>query len=121
MNPEDLEELAEDRFLTALGRMLLAIDNKTSVIDQQRMKEIRFAYYAAKEMLIKEGMKLSYKLNEPLKSMGSVSIEGRELSFDNPEWFARTAEFSNNTEVYPLANGDVRVTFTFHGLTHPIE
>ena len=31
------------------------------------------------------------------------------------------AEFASNTEIYPLAENKVRMTFTFHGLTAPIE
>mgnify|MGYP000216046892 CR=1 FL=1 len=44
-----------------------------------------------------------------------ISIE------DNPEWFARAAEFASNTEVYPLTKNRIRLTFTFHGITTPIE
>ena len=53
--------------------------------------------------------------------MGSISVEGPMLEFDCPEWFSRVAEFASNTEVYPLAKNKVRMTFTFHGLTKPIE
>ena len=64
---------------------------------------------------------VSYKLYQPFKSMGSVSVEAKVLEFYDPEWFARAAEFASNTEVYPLAKNRVRLTFTFHGLTKPIE
>ena len=48
--------------------------------------------------------------------MGSVSVEGKSLEFDDPMRFARAAEFASNVEIYPLANDRVRLTFTFHGL-----
>ena len=53
--------------------------------------------------------------------MGGVSVEGKVLEFAGSKWFARAAEFASNTEVYPLAKNRVRLTFTFHGLTAPIE
>ena len=46
--------------------------------------------------------------------------ETERLDFDNPEWFARAAEFASNTEVYPLAKNRIRLTFTFHGITTPL-
>lgn len=121
MADKSITEIKEDDFLSLIGKLLEEADKKASILNPRRLREMRFAYSAAKEMLVKDGMRLSYKLNEPLKSMGSVTIEGTVLSFDNPEWFARTAEFADCTEVYPLSNGDVRITFTFHGLTDPIE
>lgn len=121
MADKSIAEIPEDDFLSLIGKLLEEADKKASILNPHRLKEIRFAYSAAKEMLMKDGMRLSYKLNEPLKSMGSVTLEGRVLKFDNPEWFARTAEFADFTEVYPLSNGDIRITFTFHGLTEPIE
>lgn len=113
--------IPEDEFLCLIGSLLEKADRKASVLNPARLREIRFAYSAAKEMLLRDGVRLSYRLNEPLKSIGSISLEGRDIRVDKPEWFARTAEFADCTEVYPLADGGVRVTFTFHGLTNPIE
>ena len=56
--------------------------------------------------------------------VGLVSGEKVQISISascpeaNPE---RVAEFANNMEVYPLVKNRVRLTFTFHGLTKPIE
>ena len=63
---------------------------------------------------------MTYTLNKPLNSMGTVSVEGNPLMFTNSLWFSRAAEFASNMEVYPLAKNLVRLTFTFHGLTNPI-
>ena len=41
--------------------------------------------------------------------------------FSNSEWFARSAEFADNTEIYPLENGKVRMTMTFHRLAIPVN
>lgn len=82
---------------------------------------MKFVYSVLKHFAKGTDAVLSYKLCEPFKTMGSVSIEAKQLEFDSPEWFARAAEFASNTEVYPLAKNRIRLTFTFHGITTPIE
>ena len=96
-------------------------DSKVTVLDAMRLKQIQFAYAALQYITRGTDTVVSYKLNEAFKTMGSISVEGQSLEFDKPEWFARVAEFASNTEVYPLTKNRVRLTFTFHGLTKPIE
>lgn len=96
-------------------------DSKVTMLDGLRLKQIQFAHAALQYITRGTDTVVSYKLNEPFKTMGSISVEGETLEFDNPEWFARVAEFASNTEVYPLTKNGVRMTFTFHGLTKPVE
>lgn len=110
-----------DNIITAIGGRILADEEKTAVINQIKLQQMQFAYGVLKYMIGGTTAKLTYELNKPFKSMGSISIEGDRLTFVNSEWFARAAEFASNTEVYPLRNGNVKMTFTFHGLTQPIE
>lgn len=114
-------ERALDELLDALKDNIEADDKKTTVLDGLKLKQIQFAYSVLQYISRGTDAKVSYKLNEPFKTMGSVSVEGPMLEFDCPEWFSRVAEFASNTEVYPLAKNKVRLTFTFHGLTKPIE
>ncbi len=114
-------EAALDELLNALKDNIEADDKKTTVLDGLKLKQIQFAYSVLQYITKGTDAKVSYKLNEPFKTMGSISVEGPILEFDCPEWFSRVAEFASNTEVYPLAKNKVRLTFTFHGLTKPIE
>lgn len=114
-------ERALDELLGALKDNIEADDKKTTVLDGLKLKQIQFAYSVLQYITRGTDAKVSYKLNEPFKTMGSISVEGPMLEFDCPEWFSRVAEFASNTEVYPLAKNKVRMTFTFHGLTKPIE
>ncbi len=114
-------ERALDELLDALKDNIEADDKKTTVLDGLKLKQIQFAYSVLQYITRGTDAKVSCKLNEPFKTMGSVSVEGPMLEFDCPEWFSRVAEFASNTEVYPLAKNKVRLTFTFHGLTKPIE
>lgn len=106
-----------DEWLTELGIALEDEDSETQIMNLPRMKQLEFVYEALKILLQDQDVDITYKLNEPFKSMGSVSAEGRCLAFRYPMWFNRAAAMASNLEVYPLTNGKLRMTFTFHGLT----
>lgn len=120
LTDEDLEQSMDD-FLEAISQELEDEDWNTTVLDIQKSKQIQFAYSVLKYLTRGSDAVVSYKLNEPFKTMGSVSVEGKSIEIYQPEWFARVAEFASNTEVYPLAKNRVRITFTFHGLTKSID
>ena len=108
---------AEDAFLCTIGRLLEQGEIGASIVNPQRLREMQFTYRVVRDLLAGGDMRVSYRLHEPLKSMGSISVEGKRLAFSQPEWFARAAEFADSTEIYPLVNDEVRITFTFHNLT----
>lgn len=87
-------------------------------INVQRVDQLKFAYALAQKYTSGINVRVRLCENSPFMGMGSVQIEGESITFTNTEWFARMAEFANNTEIYPLSNGTIRVTFTFYGLTH---
>lgn len=111
---------ALDHIVVTVGEAIMVDESKPAILDPIKIQQIQFAYGVLKYLTRNTGTKLSYALNEPFKSMGSVSVEGKNLTFTNSEWFARACEFASNTEAYPLANGKVRLTLTFHGLVRPI-
>ena len=110
-----------DNVVVAVGEAIAVDENKPAVLNPIKIQQMQFSYGVIKYLTQNTDTKLSYALNEPFKSMGSISVEGKCLSFTNSEWFARAAEFASNTEVYPLTNGKVRMTLTFHGLVRPVE
>jgi hypothetical protein len=120
LTDEDLEQSMDD-FIEAISQELEDEEWNTTVLDIQKSKQIQFAYSVLKYLTRGSDAVVSYKLHEPFKTMGSVSVEGKSIEFYQPEWFARIAEFASNTEVYPLAKKRVRLTFTFHGLTKSID
>lgn len=120
LTDEDLEQSMDD-FIEAISQELEDEERNTTVLDIQKSKQIQFAYSVLKYLTRGSDAVVSYKLHEPFKTMGSVSVEGKSIEFYQPEWFARVAEFASNTEVYPLAKNRVRLTFTFHGLTKSID
>ena len=120
MSDEELRN-AMDEFIDSVKDDVAADEEKTTVLNPMKLQQMQFAHAALKYITRDSDVEVSYKLNTPFKTMGSISVEGETLAFDKPEWFARVAEFANNMEVYPLVKNRVRLTFTFHGLTKPIE
>lgn len=110
-----------DNVVVTVGEAIIVDENKPAVLNPIKIQQMQFAYGVLKYLTKDTDAKLTYALNEPFKSMGSITVEGKTLTFTNSEWFARACEFASNTEVYPLANGKVRMTLTFHGLVRPIE
>lgn len=114
---EDLDDAIRD-----LAEDVLADEERTAVLRPLRFEQMNFAHavlkYLTKDM---DDVSLTYNLHEPFKSMGYITLEGKMLEFAKPEWFCRAAEFASNVEIYPLAQNRVRLTFTFHGLTFPVE
>lgn len=120
MSDEELRN-AMDEFIDSVKDDVAADEEKTTVLNPMKLQQMQFAHAALKYITRDSDVEVSYKLNTPFKTMGSISVEGETLAFDKPEWFARVAGFANNMEVYPLVKNRVRLTFTFHGLTKPIE
>ena len=110
-----------DNVVVTVGEAVMVDESKPAVLNPIKIQQMQFAYGVLKYLTKGTGAKLTYALNEPFNSMGSISVEGKNLTFTNAEWFARAAEFASNTEVYPLTNGNVKMTLTFHGLVRPIE
>lgn len=117
---EELEQ-AMDEFVNGIKDDVIRDELRTTMLNPLRLQQFRFAYSALMYITKEQNVHISFKMREPFKTMGSISVEGPILEFNRPEWFARIAEFASNTEIYPLAKNAVRITFTFHGLTVPIE
>ena len=112
-----------NQFIDGLGEFLnevKAASTGTYLRDEVRVQQLLFSYAVMKKYTSGIDVTVDCKVHEPVESMGSVTIEGREIALGNMEWFCRAAEFSNSTEIYPLVNGKTRLTFTFHGLVKKI-
>lgn len=114
-------EKAMDEVVNSIKDDINKDELRTTILNLGKLEQFKFAYAALQYIMKDKDVQISYKMYEPFKTMGSITVEGTVLEFDKPEWFARIAEFASNTEIYPLAQNAVRMTFTFHGLTTPIE
>lgn len=120
LSDEEVEQRM-DEIVESLRLDIEADESRTVLLNAARMTQLEFTYLVMRRLTEGRNVSVTYKLYEPFRTMGSVSVEGKSIEFDSPEWFARAAEFASNTDVYPLTDNKVRLTFTFHGLTAPIE
>ena len=119
------EEFAHvDALIEAIGYELDALEGLATlyITNPVRVSMMRFCCLAMKRAMRGSTKDVNFIVGrsklEP--SMGYVDIEGAPLTIRDTEWFARAAEFADNTEIYPLKDNRVRMTFTFHGLLMPI-
>ena len=118
-----MDELFEsfDAWLEDVGQEILDEESKPMLLNPARLTQMQFVYAVLKKYALANDAIVTYKLNEPFTSMGSVTIEGEDFILTSPKWFARAAEMASNVEIYTLANGNIRITFTFHEYAKPIE
>lgn len=109
-------DAALDDFIKIIGNRIAEQDSAPSVINHDKAKLVLGIYNTLKRFCPK-GAKITYKLNEPFRSMGSVSITGKNITFAKPELFASISKVASNVDIYPKTDGSIRVDFTFHGLT----
>lgn len=92
-------------------------ENAPAIINPDKILQMQVAHKILKQVAKGTGAKVTYKLHKPFKSMGSVSILGKNIKFDNPEWFIRLSKLASNVDIYPRTDGNIMIDFTFHGLT----
>lgn len=120
MSDSEVEEMLES-LTDLIGEQAENEDNRTSIINPKKVQAVLYTYKVLKYLTKGTNAKLTYALNEPYKSMGSVSIVGKELTFSNPKWFMVAVKLASNFNVYPKTNGTVQMDFTFHGLTISLD
>lgn len=116
-NPED-EEL--DEFILGITKMVTESEKGVFVTNQERLKQLLFVYKMMEQIAKGKGTKVSYRLNQPFVSVGSVSIEGKEICISDPAMFVRVSKFASNIEIGFKTNGNVQIDFTFHGLARKV-
>ena len=65
---------------------------------------------------VSEGVTVTSHINKPFKSMGYISLCGKDIVFDSPDAMAAASAAASKVEIYPKTNGTVQMNFTFHGV-----
>lgn len=123
----DKEFESEEEAMASVDEVIMEIANDvskdedgTSVIIPERVEHVETAYKALRFIAKGKNVDVTYELNEPYTSMGSVTVVGKEVIITNPVLFAKVASMASNFEVYPKTNGTVQMNFTFHNLTRKV-
>lgn len=120
ISDEEIEDML-DKLILPETEDIECDEDRTSIINLKGIKAVFYAYKALCYLTKGTSAKVTYELHNPYKSMGSVSVIGKNLAFNKPEWFMAAVKLASNFDVYPKTNGTVQMDFTFHGLTIPIE
>lgn len=115
------EETKMDAFLLRLAEMAEAEERKNGLADPMKMRQFIKTYETIQSQLQDADVQVAYSLFEPYRSMGSISIIGRDIAVLSRTWFLEAVKAASNLEIYPKVNGEVCMTFTFHGLTASAE
>ena len=113
-------EAALDEMVMVLAEDIIRDESTPSIVNPYRMEHLLYVYKYMKYITKGTSVVVTKKVHEPFASMGSVSVTGKIIKFGKMSWFMRAVQVASNFEVYPKANGDVCMTFTFHGLTKPL-
>lgn len=99
------------------------IDGACATINPQKVMEMKFACAAMKRALDASNSNARFvcKQSDLEPAMGYIDVEDVSLEIVNSKWFGMAAEFADNTEIYPLKEDKVRLTFTFYDLIRSVE
>lgn len=115
---EELFELEEQDYaiIEAIGAAIEAEEAEPQVLNVQRMLQFVSALRQLKAIAW-GSWKVTYALHEPYTSMGVISIEAAEFTFENLQALQRVLVNASNVEIYPLLNDNLKMSITFHGIT----
>lgn len=119
--PDEEIEQRIDALIEAIAQQAERDESKPAIVNALKLRQLEFTYLVMRYLSRKHEWKVTYRLYQPFRTTGSVTVEAKCIDIDSPQWFARAASFADNTDIYPLVNGNVRLTFTFHGLMMPLE
>lgn len=126
----ETEEFDEEQFededfaeVDALIEYLQSLPrHEVSILNPDRVQQLRFSGAMMKKILRQTGSKakIECRQHEFEPNVGVVRIEGVALDIADMDGFNKAAQFADNTEIYPLRENKVRMTFTFHNLLTPL-
>lgn len=120
MSEEEAAAAAEEA-LYFIAEAVQQDEEGTHIANIKRLKDVKLVYKLLKYITSGEQLQIFYELNKPYTSMAYISVVGKELRFDHPEWFALCSNMASNVEIYARMNGCVQVNFTFNGFTSKID
>lgn len=110
----------EDEILNRIASAISAEESGVSVVRPDKLEMIATVYDAVKASTGGRGVKVSYELNAPYTSMGSVSVIGKEIKIVNTKLFTMAVSLASNFEVYTKTNGKIQMDLTFHNITRKV-
>jgi len=116
---EDLDEETK-AILEAISEAVEAEAAEPQILNVQRMHDMVQAYSALKN-IADDDWKISSFPHAPYPSMGVISVEADDIIVTDMAELNKVFAKASNIEIYPLTNGKIRMSVTFHGITNKID
>lgn len=113
------EELSEEylsAYYQALSERVEAENSTPEVINPARVAEFARTMKLLDKYAKKNKVKVTYAMHTPLKSMGCISLVGKNISF-KPDLFEIISDVATVVDIYPRTNGFIQIDFVFSELT----
>lgn len=121
MTEEEIEN-AFDSLVSLMGEQIEKEEALPHIINPMVVQKVCYAYKYLKYLFKDdENTTVTYELNAPYVSMGSISIESEGIVFENVQKISDIIKLASNVEVYSKTNGKFQIDFTFHGVAVPIK
>lgn len=105
-----------DDFLVALAELILKQEERAVIDVPERQMQMMSAYQIIQEIVSGKDLKIECKIGDRFRSMGAISVSGKDLLIVNPERFQKAAFLASNFEIYPKVDGTIQFNLTFLGL-----
>lgn len=111
----ELDEHTQAMF-EAIGAAVEQEESEPHVLNIPRVLQMTCAFRQIKRIAWPD-WQISCSMHEPYTSMGVISIEASEFTFESMTILSQILIAASNVEIYPLTNGNLRMNITFHGIT----
>jgi len=121
MTEEEIEN-AFDRLLENIGEQIEKEEAQPHILNPIAVQKVCYAYkYLRYLFKDDEDTTVTYELNTPYVSMGSITVESGSVVFDDVQKLSDVVKLASNVEIYSKVDGKFQINFTFHGVAVPIK
>ena len=104
--------------LNTVMHLIQEAEKKEHVNIPERLEQMELCEHLLREAT--EAGRVTTVINAPFKSVGCVSVEGKEITIKSPDLLVSAAALASNVDIYTKTDGTVRFDFTFHGIARSV-
>lgn len=110
----------EDDILLRIAKIVDEDERRPHIDNPKVIEKIEKVYGVIKD-LFTGYYKIEKRIHDPFPSTAYIKIYGKKIRCKNGLTFYELRKYVDNIEAYYLTNGDVTISFTFHGVTRFVD
>jgi len=93
------------------------------IVDSKRMKQVENAHNILESIICKYSPDAKFEVEMNTLNTGSaaLTVETDDVVVNNVQDFIAAIEHADNFEIYPLTDGNIRISVTFNGVMKVIK